>query len=93
MKLWKLDPGKANKILSDQEVKKALENKRSAAKNSNQHFLLLQEGLDKDSSSSSSTNSIDQMLKNNVDGIILGEELLMDKNKSSDLIASVKHFL
>ena len=90
MKLWKLDPGKANKILSDQEVKKALGNKRSAAKNSNQHFLLLQEGLDKDSSS---TNSIDQMLKNNVDGIILGEELLMDKNKSSDLIASVKHFL
>ena len=91
MKLWKLDPEKANKILNDQEVKKALENKRNAAKNNNQHFLLLQEGLDKDSSSS--TNNVDQMLKNSVDGILLGEELLMDKNKSSDLIASVKLFL
>jgi hypothetical protein len=93
MKLWKLDPEKANKILSDHEVKKALENKRNAAKNNNQHFLLLQEGLDKDSVSSSSTNNVDQMLKNSVDGILLGEELLMDKNKSSDLIASVKLFL
>lgn len=45
MKVWKIDQGKANKILQDPEVVDTIRNKRDTVTTDGKDFLLFQEGF------------------------------------------------
>eukprot|EP01035_Chromulina_nebulosa_P018946 gene18946-24754_t len=64
-RIWKIQPGKAQAILTDLEVKEAIVVKKSNDPN----FLIFQEGL-------ISKQDISESKSLGVDAVILGEELL-----------------
>ena len=74
MRLWKLDEGKAHRILSDPEVQEALGAVKKKRDAEGGKLLILQEGF-------SSKEEMVLAKKDGVDAVILGEELLFDNDK------------
>ena len=68
MRLWKLDPGKAHRLLSDPEIASAIARRRRVADEGSSNFLIMQEGL-------TDSNEITTAKTDNVDVLYLGEEL------------------
>jgi indole-3-glycerol phosphate synthase len=76
MRIWKTDPGKAERILGDSEVQAAI-----VAKQLEQPFLLMQEGF-------SSPEEVLRAGQNGVDAVFLSEELLVDQKPIVDAVNS-----
>jgi indole-3-glycerol phosphate synthase len=75
MRIWKVDPQKAKRILFDSKVIAAIEEKRRDSP-----FLLMQEGF-------ASSEELLNAKQNGVDAVILGEELL--STCDGDIVSAV----
>ena len=84
MRLWKIDAGKAHRIITDKEVAASLKRRREMAVAQGKEFFVIQEGF-------ASSGDIKLAESNGVDIVMLGEELALYGDK--DLKTAIKRFV
>ena len=84
MRLWKIDAGKAHRILSDEKVIMGVKKRKEAAALEGKEFFIMQEGF-------ASTGDIELARKDDVDVVMLGEELALCDD--DDIETAIKRFV
>mmetsp|Transcript_28210 Transcript_28210/g.40169 ORF Transcript_28210/g.40169 Transcript_28210/m.40169 type:complete len:928 (+) Transcript_28210:19-2802(+) len=82
MRLWKVDPRKAERILSDPQVQQAIAEKRKE----NPDFLVFQEAF-------ADKEELAVAQKNGVDAVFLGEELLVGGEDGRGIVKAIQEWL
>ena len=84
MRLWKIDTGKAHRIITDKEVAASLKRRKEVAATQGKEFFVVQEGF-------ASAGDIELAKLDGVDIVMLGEELALYGDKN--LEAAIARFI